>query len=40
MKDGYAIHEALPGEERFHPIGMHGGGSVAELRVPLVVAEA
>ena len=40
MRDGYAIQDTLPGEERFTPVGMHGGGSRAELLVPLIVAEA
>jgi len=40
MREGYAIQDALPGEERFAPVGLHGGGTSAELHVPLVLAEA
>lgn len=39
MRDGCAILDTLPGEPRRAPLGMHGGGSTAELNVPLVVAE-
>src|SRR5690606_36139184 len=38
MRDGYALLDELPGERRFTPIGVHGGGSSSELRVPLVIA--
>jgi hypothetical protein len=40
MRDGYAIRDRVPGEGRFEPVGMHGGGSSAELLVPLLTAEA
>ena len=40
MRDGYAIMQTLPGEETPKLIGMHGGCSAAELRVPLILAEA
>jgi len=40
MRDEYAIQDDLPSEERFTPVGLHGGGSSAELYVPLIVAEA
>lgn len=40
MRDGYAIQDKLPGEQRPRMIGMHGGCSNAELKVPLIVAEA
>lgn len=39
MRAGYAVRDSVPGEQRFAPIGMHGGGSAAELNVPLIVAE-
>lgn len=39
MRDGYAIRDSVPGEARFEPAGMHGGGSTAELLVPLVAAD-
>jgi predicted AlkP superfamily pyrophosphatase or phosphodiesterase len=38
MRDGCGIVDELPGERRFTPRGMHGGGSSAEIRVPLIVA--
>ncbi len=40
MREGFAIKDTLPGESRFLPRGMHGGGTTSELFVPLVVAEA
>jgi len=39
MREGYAIQDTLPGEERFVPVGLHGGGTSAETHVPLIVAE-
>lgn len=39
LRDGFAVRDSVPGERRFAPVGMHGGGSSAELDVPLVVAE-
>ena len=38
MRDGYAIADELPGERPFDQRGVHGGGSLAEMEVPLVVA--
>lgn len=40
MKDGYAIRDELPGEQRRPQIGVHGGISEDEMLVPLVVARA
>ena len=40
MRDGYAIHDTMPGDQPPAMIGMHGGCSSAELQVPLIVAEA
>ena len=40
MKDRYAIRDLLPGERRHAQIGVHGGTSEDEMRVPLVVARA
>ncbi|CAL1240716.1 alkaline phosphatase family protein [Candidatus Methylocalor cossyra] len=40
MKDNYILKDWLPGERRFQPIGVHGGLSEAEMRVPLMVAVA
>lgn len=40
MRDGYAIRDTLPGESALPLVGLHGGGTSAELRVPLVLAEA
>jgi Type I phosphodiesterase / nucleotide pyrophosphatase len=37
MRPGYALLERRPGEAHPPPIGVHGGGSEAELGVPLVV---
>lgn len=39
MREGRAILDRLPGESPREPAGMHGGGSTAELLVPLLVAE-
>jgi Type I phosphodiesterase / nucleotide pyrophosphatase len=38
LRPGYAVLDRQPGERRFMPIGVHGGGSTQELGVPLVVA--
>lgn len=38
MRGGYAIADELPGERPFDQRGVHGGGSLAEMEVPLVVA--
>lgn len=40
MKDDWTIKQWLPGEQPFVQIGMHGGTSVAEMMVPLIVAHA
>ena len=40
MAEGYAIMDRLPGEEQHTLVGLHGGGSSAELYVPLILAEA
>ncbi|BBL73022.1 alkaline phosphatase family protein [Methylomagnum ishizawai] len=40
MKEDYVIKDWLPGEHRHEHIGMHGGVSAAEMRVPLIVAAA
>ena len=37
MRDGWAIRDWLPGEQRHPKIGVHGGASAAELHVPLIV---
>ncbi|MBK5913065.1 alkaline phosphatase family protein [Rhodocyclus purpureus] len=36
MKDDWTIVDWLPGEKRFDMIGVHGGLSAAEMRVPLI----
>ncbi|MCM8626675.1 alkaline phosphatase family protein [Accumulibacter sp.] len=36
MKDNWTIKDWLPGEQRFAMLGVHGGLSAAEMRVPLV----
>lgn len=38
MHENYAIKDWVPGEKRFHQIGLHGGASAAEMYVPLIVA--
>ena len=38
LRDGWAIRDWLPGEQRHPKLGVHGGSSPAELYVPLVVA--
>ena len=40
MCDDYAITDRLPGEKPFRQIGVHGGVSREEMRVPLVVDAA
>jgi len=40
MKDDYLLKDWLPQEKRHELIGVHGGLSDDEIRVPLVVAEA
>ncbi|MGF1645197.1 MAG: alkaline phosphatase family protein [Thiotrichales bacterium] len=40
MKDRYVLKDWLPGERRYTQIGVHGGTSAAEMRVPLLVARA
>ena len=37
MRDDYAIRDRIAGEKRFRHIGVHGGVSREEMRVPLVV---
>ena len=37
MLDEYAIHDRIEGEKPFRQIGVHGGVSREEMRVPLVV---
>jgi predicted AlkP superfamily pyrophosphatase or phosphodiesterase len=39
MRENYVIRDFLAGENRFYPIGNHGGSSSAEMYVPLIVAE-
>ena len=36
MKDNWTIKDWLPGERRFAMLGVHGGTSVNEMRIPLV----
>ena len=40
MQDDYAIRDRIAGEEPFRHIGVHGGVSREEMRVPLVVVPA
>lgn len=40
MRDDYAIRDRIAGEKPFRHIGVHGGVSGAEMRVPLVVVPA
>jgi predicted AlkP superfamily pyrophosphatase or phosphodiesterase len=40
MKGTATIKDWLPGESRYSHIGVHGGVSAAEMRVPLIVATA
>lgn len=39
MADGWTVRDRLPGEKPFSPVGVHGGLSPAERRVPLVLFE-
>ena len=39
MKENWIIKDRLAGEKPFHQVGVHGGASEAEMRVPLIVAE-
>lgn len=39
MADGWTLRDRLPGETPFSPVGVHGGLSEAERRVPLAVYE-
>ncbi len=36
MKDNWTIKDWLPGEKRYPMLGVHGGVSAAEMRVPLI----
>jgi arylsulfatase A-like enzyme len=38
MRDDWTIKDWLPGEKRYRQVGVHGGISAAEMRVPLIVA--
>ena len=40
MQDDYAIRDRIPGEKPFRHVGVHGGVSREEMRVPLVVVPA
>jgi predicted AlkP superfamily pyrophosphatase or phosphodiesterase len=40
MKDDWTIKDWLPGERRFAMLGVHGGISASEMRIPLVAAHA
>lgn len=40
MKQGYTLKDWLPQEPRYEQVGVHGGVSEREMRVPLVLAEA
>ncbi|EXI74582.1 MAG TPA: alkaline phosphatase family protein [Candidatus Accumulibacter phosphatis] len=40
MKDNWTIKDWLPGERRFAMLGVHGGISASEMRIPLVAAHA
>jgi type I phosphodiesterase/nucleotide pyrophosphatase len=39
MKANWTIKEWLPGEQRHHQLGVHGGVSEDEMTVPLIVAQ-
>ncbi len=39
MADGWTVRDRLPGEKPFSPVGVHGGLSPAERRVPLALFE-
>ena len=36
MKENWTIKDWLPGEKRYRMLGVHGGTSADEMRVPLV----
>lgn len=36
MKDNWTIKDWLPGEQRYTMLGVHGGTSASEMRVPLI----
>lgn len=38
MREDWTLKDWLPGEKRYRQIGVHGGTSVAEMEVPLIVA--
>jgi hypothetical protein len=38
MNDDWVVRDTLPGESGFDPVGVHGGLSEAEMRVPLILA--
>ena len=40
MQDGFAIRDRIAGEKPFRHVGVHGGVSREEMRVPLVVVPA
>ena len=40
MQEDYAIRDRIAGEKPFRHIGVHGGVSREEMRVPLVVVPA
>ena len=40
MQGDYAIRDRIAGEEPFRQVGVHGGVSREEMRVPLVVVPA
>jgi hypothetical protein len=40
LRGAHALYQHLPGDEPMTQVGVHGGASSAELRVPLVIAEA
>lgn len=39
MKEGFVLYDCLPEEHPFEQVGVHGGLSEPELKVPLMVAE-
>lgn len=40
MKDNWTIKDWLAGEKRYTMIGVHGGTSDSEMRVPLIAMRA
>ena len=40
MKDNWTIKDWLPGERHFAMLGVHGGISASEMRIPLIAAHA